>query len=86
MPNGDRWLVRGRFEKGYDSMKNHSNKMLATLFSVSLAISIGLFLVRGGAIPLEIYGAVEICAFYFPAVPFLFLQMLLCKVTKQKWV
>ncbi len=67
-------------------MKNHSNKMLATLFAVSLAISIGLFLVRGGAIPLEIYGAVEICAFYFPAVPFLFLQMLLCKVTKQKWV
>ena len=67
-------------------MKNHSNRILAVLFAVSLAVSISLFLVRAGVIPLEIYGAVEICAFYFPAVPFLFLQMLLCKAAKQKWV
>lgn len=67
-------------------MKNRSNRILAAFFAVSLAISISLFLVRAGAIPLEIYGAVEICAFYFPAVPFLFLQMLLCKAAKQRWV
>ena len=63
-------------------MKNHSNKMLSMLFAASLAICIGLFLVRGVAIS----GAVEICAFYFPAVPFLFLQLLLCKAAKQKWM
>lgn len=67
-------------------MKNHSNRILAVFFAVSLAASISLFLVRAGVVPLEIYGAVEICAFYFPAVPFLFLQMLLCKAAKQKWV
>ena len=54
--------------------------------AVSLAISISLFLVRAGVIPLEISGTVEICAFYFPAVPFLFLQMLLCKASEHKWV
>ena len=67
-------------------MKDKLNKILAVLFAVSIAISISLFLVRAGVIPMEIYGAVEICAFYFPAVPFLFLQMLLCKAAKQKWV
>ena len=67
-------------------MKNHSNRILAVFFAVSLAASISLFLVQAGVVPLEIYGAVEICAFYFPAVPFLFLQMLLCKAAKQKWV
>lgn len=67
-------------------MKNHSNKILVVLFAASLAVSISLFLVRAGVIPLGIYGAVEICAFYFPAVPFLFLQMLLCKAAKKKWV
>ena len=60
-------------------MKNHSNRILTVFFAVSLVVSISLFLVRAVAFPFEIYGAVEICAFYFPAVPFLFLQMLLCK-------
>lgn len=67
-------------------MKKHLNRRLAVLFAISLAISMSLFLIRTGAVPLEIYGAVEICAFYFPAVPFLFLQLLLCKAAKQKWV
>lgn len=64
-------------------MKNHSNRRLTVFFAVSLAVSISLFLVRAEVIPLEIYGAVEICAFYFPAVPFLFLQMLLCKAVEK---
>ena len=67
-------------------MKNHSNRILTVFFAVSLAISISLFFVRAAAFPFEIYGAIEICAFYFPAVPFLFLQMLLCKAVQKKWV
>ena len=67
-------------------MKNHSNRILVVFFAASVAVTIGLFLVRAGAPPFEIYGAVEICAFYFPAVPFLFLQMLFCKVVQKKWV
>ena len=67
-------------------MKNHSNRILTVFFAVSLVVSISLFLVRAVAFPFEIYGAVEICAFYFPAVPFLFLQMLLCKAVQKKWV
>ena len=67
-------------------MKNHSNRILTVFFAVSLVVSISLFLVRAVALPFEIYGAVEICAFYFPAVPFLFLQMLFCKAVKKKWV
>lgn len=67
-------------------MKNHSNRILTVFFAVSLAISISLFFVRATAFPFEIYGAIEICAFYFPAVPFLFLQMLLCKAVQKKWV
>ena len=67
-------------------MKNHSNRILTVLFAVSLVVSISLFFVRAAALPFEIYGAIEICAFYFPAVPFLFLQLLLCKAAKQKWV
>ena len=65
-------------------MKNHSNRILTVFFAVSLVVSISLFLVRAVAFPFEIYGAVEICAFYFPAVPFLFLQMLLCKAVQKK--
>lgn len=67
-------------------MKNHSNRILVVFFAASVAVNIGLFLVRAVAFPFEIYGAIEICAFYFPAVPFLFLQMLLCKVVQKKWV
>ena len=67
-------------------MKNHSNRILTVFFAVSLVVSISLFLVRAVAFPFEIYGAIEICAFYFPAVPFLFLQMLLCKAVQKKWV
>ena len=67
-------------------MKNHSNRILLVLFAASVAVNIGLFLVRAGVFPLEINGTVEICAFYFPAVPFLFLQMLLCKTVEKKWV
>ena len=67
-------------------MKNHSNRILTVFFAVSLVVSISLFFVRAAALPFEIYGAIEICAFYFPAVPFLFLQMLLCKAVKKKWV
>ena len=66
-------------------MKNHSNRILTVFFAVSLVVSISLFFVRAAALPFEIYGAIEICAFYFPAVPFLFLQMLLCKAVKKKW-
>ena len=67
-------------------MKNHSNRILTVFFAVSLVVSISLFFVRAAAFPFEIYGAIEICAFYFPAVPFLFLQMLLCKAVQKKWV
>lgn len=67
-------------------MKNHSNRILTVFFAVSLVVSISPFFVRAAAFPFEIYGAIEICAFYFPAVPFLFLQMLLCKAVQKKWV
>ena len=50
-------------------MKNHSNRILTVFFAVSLVVSISLFFVRAAAFPFEIYGAVEICAFYFRAVP-----------------
>ncbi len=63
------------------------NKVLAICTIVTFIISILFWLVWFELIPLELLSEIsKRCALYFSMVPFLYLQLLLCKNAKKSWI